>query len=513
MTLLGSIIKKGIALRQKINFERLTPEQHQRKVLKNLISDAQFTLFGQAYKFSKIINSSQYVTKFRLTVPVHDYNSIFSNWWNKCLHDEEDVCWPGKVKYFALSSGTSDASSKHIPVTNDMLRSIRKVSIRQILSLAKYDLPETLFEKGILMMGGSTHLHQKGSYFEGDLSGITASHLPFWFQHFYKPGKRISKERDWTDKLNEITEKAKDWDIGIIVGVPAWVQLLIEKIIERYKLNHIHEIWPNLSIYVHGGVSFEPYRKSFESLLGKPLRYIETYLASEGFIAYQDEPDSRSMKLIINNGIFFEFVPFNEKNFSADGEILGKPKTLMIHEVEENQDYAMLMSTNAGAWRYLIGDVVRFTNKNNCEIVIVGRTKHYLSLCGEHLSVDNMNKAIEMVSEELNIRINEFTVGGIPSGSLFAHKWYIGTDNVVDPAQLRELIDEKLKILNDDYRVERISALNDVILEVVPSSVFYNWMKVNNKVGAQNKFPRVMKNANFSSWEEFVLKERSMAHA
>lgn len=513
MPLLGSIIKKGITLRQKIRFERYTPEQYQLNVLRQLLRKAQFTLFGQTYKFSKIIASPQYVNKFRLTVPVHDYNSIFAKWWNKTLHYEEDVCWPGQVKYFALSSGTSDSSSKHIPVTRDMIKSIQKVSIRQILSLAKYDLPESLFEKGILMLGGSTHLHQKGSYFEGDLSGITTSTLPFWFQHFYKPGKKIAHESDWNAKLNEITEKAHEWDIGIIVGVPAWVQLLIEKVIARYKLKTIHDIWPNLSIYVHGGVSFEPYRKSFESLLGRPLIYIETYLASEGFIAFQDDPGNRSMKLIINNGIFFEFIPFNDTSFNSDGELIGKPKTFMVHEVEEGQDYAIMLTTNAGAWRYLIGDVIRFTNKENCEIVIVGRTKHYLSLCGEHLSVDNMNKAIEMVSEELNIRINEFTVSGIPSGSLFAHKWYVGTDDIVDQQLFTETLDEKLKILNDDYRVERASALNNIFVEVVPSVVFLNWMKVHNKVGAQNKFPRVMKSPQFSKWEEFVAIERSITQA
>ena len=504
MPLLGSIIKSGIALRSKIVLESSSPEQHQRKVLRQLLSKAQHTLFGQTYGFGKMLSSKQYVNKFRLRVPVHDYNSIFSKWWNKALHNEEDVCWPGAVRYFALSSGTSESSSKHIPVTKDMIKSIQKVSIKQILSLAKYDLPESLFEKGILMMGGSTHLHQKGSYFEGDLSGITASNIPFWFQHFYKPGKKIAKEKDWNAKLEEITDKAGDWDIGIIVGVPAWVQLLIEKVIHRYQLKNIHDIWPNLSIYVHGGVSFEPYRKGFETLLGKPLTYIETYLASEGFIAYQDEPGERSMRLNLNNGIFFEFIPFNQEHFTSDGEIIGRPKTYLVHEIEEGQDYAILLSTNAGAWRYLIGDVVRFTDKTNCDIIIVGRTKHYLSLCGEHLSVDNMNKAIEMVSDELNIRINEFTVSGIPFESMFAHKWYIGTEDTRDHEKVREALDEKLKILNDDYRVERGSALKEIFVEIIHPSIFLSWMESHNKVGAQNKFPRVMKNHQFAEWESFV---------
>ncbi|MFM7824059.1 MAG: GH3 auxin-responsive promoter family protein, partial [Bacteroidota bacterium] len=285
MPLLGSIIKSGIALRSKIAIERSNPEQHQKKVLRKLLSKAKDTMFGNAYRFSDLLESDNFIDNFRGSVPIHDYNSIFSKCWNKTLHNAEDVCWPGVVKYFALSSGTSESSSKHIPVTKDMIKSIQKVSMKQILSLAKYDLPESLFEKGILMLGGSTHLHQRGSYFEGDLSGITVSNIPFWFQHFYKPGRKISKEMDWNAKLEEITEKAPEWDIGIVVGVPAWVQLLIEKVITRYNLKNIHEIWPNLSIYVHGGVSFEPYRKGFEQLLGKPLNYIETYLASEGFIA------------------------------------------------------------------------------------------------------------------------------------------------------------------------------------------------------------------------------------
>ncbi len=506
MPLLGSIIKSGIALRSKIAIERSNPEQHQKKVLRKLLSKAKDTMFGNAYKFSEILGADKFVDSYKSSVPIHDYNSIFSKWWNKTLHNAEDVCWPGVVKYFALSSGTSESSSKHIPVTKDMIKSIQKVSMKQILSLAKYDLPESLFEKGILMLGGSTHLHQRGSYFEGDLSGITVSNIPFWFQHFYKPGRKISKEMDWNAKLEEITEKAPDWDIGIIVGVPAWVQLLIEKVIVRYNLKNIHEIWPNLSIYVHGGVSFEPYRKGFEQLLDKPLNYIETYLASEGFIAFQDEPGERSMRLNLNNGIFFEFIPFNPQNFNSDGEVIGNPKTLLVHEIEEGQDYAILLSTCAGAWRYLIGDVVRFTNKSKCDIVIVGRTKHFLSLCGEHLSVDNMNKAIEMVADELNIRINEFTVSGIPFGTMFAHKWYVGTDDSCDPSRVRQLIDDKLKILNDDYRVERGSALQEIFVEIVSPQVFLQWMEANNKVGAQNKFPRVMKNHQFSEWEEFVKK-------
>lgn len=505
MAILASIIKKGIELRHKIRRSEKTPLYYQKKELKKLLRKSEFTMFGQNYNFTNMVNSRNFVNKFRATVPVHDYNSIYAQWWNKALHHQENVCWPGQVKYFALSSGTSESSSKHIPVTREMVKAIQRTSLRQIISLGGYQgLPDDIFSKGILMLGGSTHLNQKGSYFEGDLSGITASKIPFWFQHFYKPGKKIAQETDWSTKLEEIVDTAPQWDIGILVGVPAWCQLLIEKIIERYQLKNIHELWPNLTIYVHGGVSFEPYRKSFDSLVAKPLTCIETYLASEGFIAYQDEQDNRSMKLVTNNGLFFEFVPFNEENFNGDGELVRKPKTLLIDEVKVDEEYALLLSTCAGAWRYLIGDVVKFTNVEKAEIIISGRTKHYLSLCGEHLSVDNMNKAIEMVSDELDIRINEFTVAGVKHGSMFAHKWFIGTDDNVSAVELKFLIDSKLKMLNDDYRVERTSALKDISIEVLPHQVFLSWMESKGKIGNQNKFPRVMKNHQLEEWEQFV---------
>jgi hypothetical protein len=361
-----------------------------------------------------------------------------------------------------------------------------------------------MFGAGILMLGGSTHLNHRGSYFEGDLSGIQAAKLPFWFQHFYKPGKKIAQTRNWEAKLEEITRKAHEWNIGIIVGVPAWIQILMEKIVDHYKVKNIHEIWPNLRVYVHGGVSLDPYRKGFEKLMGKPVDYIETYLASEGFIAFQAYPNRRSMRLVLNNGIFYEFVPFEEKNFDAAGEIRPDAETIMIDEVEEGKEYAVLLSTCAGAWRYLIGDVIKFVSLEESEIVITGRTKHFLSLCGEHLSVDNMNKAIELVSNEINIEIKEFTVAGIPHGSLFAHHWFLGTDHTIESGILKERLDAHLKALNDDYAVERSAALKEVYVDVIPVRRFYEWMESKGKVGGQNKFPRVMKNAQLEEWMNFL---------
>jgi hypothetical protein len=504
MPILGSIIKKAYEIRKypidQRRKKQTDPFLTQKKTLKKLLKKAQFTSFGEYYNFSEILREPDPIRAFQKNVPIYDYNLMFRKWWYRALNGEAFVSWPGRVKYFALTSGTSEASSKQIPVTADMIRAIRRASIRQLVSSVKFNLPIDFYEKGFLMIGGSTHLQYNGTYYEGDLSGISAGNLPFWFQHFYKPGKRISKEREWATKLDEIVKKAKDWDIGVIVGVPAWIQIILVRIIEHYNLNTIHDIWPNFSIYVHSGVSFGPYAKSFDKLFGKKVHYQESYLASEGYIAFQSGLEGSNMQLILDNGIFYEFIPFNDENFDGDGNLRSKPEVLTIREVEEGKEYAMLMSTCSGAWRYLIGDVVKFTSCRNCEIIITGRTKHFLSICGEHLSLDNMSRAIEMLEQELNVEIREFTVSGIKYGSMFAHQWYLGCDDDLDPKVARDKIDEHLKILNDDYRVERIEAIREVFVEILPSSVFSEWMKIKGKEGGANKFPRVLKNNLYREW-------------
>jgi GH3 auxin-responsive promoter len=301
-------------------------------------------------------------------------------------------------------------------------------------------------------------------------------------------------------------ENAPNWDISFIVGVPAWLQICLEKIIERYKLNNIHEMWPNLSFYVHGGVAMEPYKKGFSKLLGRPINYIETYLASEGFLAYQNRQDTRGMHLALNNNIFFEFVPFDDNNFDADGNMVDNPEAYMIHEIEENKDYAILISTNAGSWRYAIGDTIKLIDRERSEIIITGRTKHFLSLVGEHLSVDNMNKAIEMAAEEMNVIVPEFTVAGVPFGNFFAHEWYIATDDKVDAEKFAQLLDDKIKSLNDDYVVERKHALKAVTVNVLSETIFMDFMKSKGKMGGQHKFPRVLKGKMLEDWKTFLLK-------
>ena len=482
------------------------PRRQQLRVLKKLLKRARFTEFGQRYRFDDILLSRYPSKKFQELVPAHDYGKIYHEWWKKTLEGVPDVTWPGKIKYYALSSGTSEAASKYIPVTKDMLRSNTINYLKQLLSLLNYEeVNRKAMTKGFLMLGGATDLKKgKAGWYAGDLSGILAKKRPFWFQTFYKPGGRIAAISDWNQKLNEIVEHAKEWDIGYIVGVPAWCQMCMEMVIEHYKLKNIHEIWPNLGFFVHGGVAFEPYKKGFEKLLGKPIVYIENYLSSEGFIGYKTREHAKGMQLILDNNIFFEFVPFDDKNFDSEGNLIDRHEAKMIHEVEEGKEYALLMSTNSGAWRYLIGDTIKFVDLEKSEVAITGRTKHFLSLTGEHLSVENMNKAIELVSEEFNISIPEYTIVGFPYQTLFAHKWYVACNDHTDADLLRKRIDENLRMLNDDYAVERDSALKEVFLEKLPEEKFLQFMELKGKLGSQHKFPRVMKGKMLEEWKRFL---------
>ncbi len=500
-------IKIPAYLAKALNLPISDARRQQLKVLKKLLRKARFTQFGQLFKFDEILLSRHPGKKFQQNVPTYNYTKIYNEWWYKTLEGIPDVCWPGVIKFFALSSGTSDASSKYIPITKELIRSNTITGIKQLFTLTKYDnIPKSAIGKGWLMIGGSTQLQKGATYYAGDLSGIQQKNIPLWFRSMglYKPGKKIAREKEWSKKLEEVVENAPNWDISFLVGVPAWLQICLEKIIERYKLNNIHEMWPNLAFYVHGGVAMEPYKKGFAKLLGKPITYIETYLASEGFLAYQSRQDTRGMQLVLNNNIFFEFVPFDDKNFDADGNMVQEPEVLMIHEIEEDKDYAILISTNAGTWRYAIGDTIKLIDKERSEIIITGRTKHFLSLVGEHLSVDNMNNGIELAAEEMNLIIPEFTVAGVPHGNFFAHEWYIGTDDKVDAVKFAALLDEKIKSLNDDYEVERMHALKAVTVNVLPEHIFMDFLKLKGKLGGQHKFPRVLKGKMLEEWKAFL---------
>lgn len=489
---------------RNMKIRNFTPIDYQRKVLKKLVQKASTTAFGTHYSYKQILKSEDLIQQFQENVPIFDYDSIHNQWWYRTLNEEENICWPGKIKYFALSSGTSGSPSKHIPITMDFIRAHRRGSLRLVASLPNYKVPTSFYSKGIMLLGGSTALENKGGYYVGDLSGITAKQVPFWFRPFYKPGVEIAAEKDWESRITKIAYNAPKWDIGAIGGIPSWIQLLMERIIEYHDVDTIHDIWPNLEIFVSGGINFEPYRKSFDRLSGKPLKIMDTYLASEGYVSIQTYPEAKGMTMMLNNGVFFEFVPFTETNFDENGKVIGKPKALTIEDVEEGVDYAILMSTNAGIWRYQLGDTVRFVDKEKSEIVITGRTQHFLSICGEHLSVMNMTDAVNKVSNDLDVDILEFTVSGIEHDNFFAHKWYIGCDESIDKSVFRIKLDATLEELNADYATERTAVLKDVIIEIIPTDIFYQWHAKNGKMGGQNKFPRVMKKDKFEEWENFV---------
>ncbi len=511
MAVVGAFLEELVKIRKRIKLRTpVTAPVAQERTLRKLLNTSSHTALGKAYDFEGLLREKDIITNFRYRVPVFDYNKMYNAWWHRTAAGERDIAWPGRVKYFALTSGTSEAASKRVPITSSMLAAIRKTSVRQMLTIPDFDMPTEFYQKGILMLGGSSTLkhNQSGYGWEGDLSGIVQKRLPVWLRRFYKPGRKIGSMPDWSEKLDAITKVAHKWDLGIICGVPAWIQLLTQKIIEYHKVESIHEIWPNMKIYVHGGVSFTPYRESFSKLLGKPVHFLDTYLASEGFMAIQSAHNKLGMQLVPDSGIFFEFIPFNENNFDADGAIFDHPQILSLNEVELDKDYAILVSTCAGAWRYLIGDTIRFKSLDDYQLIISGRTKHFLSLVGEHLSVDNMNRAISEVSKEFGIAINEFTVAGIPYQGFFAHKWYIGTNAFVNEELLRHKIDQTLCSLNDDYATERKHALKNVLVEVVPLDKFYNFMKSKGKLGGQHKFPRVMKSNQLIEWEQFLQSEK-----
>jgi len=482
------------------------PAAGQLHTLQQLLERARETAFGKHYHFSRLLSQPDLFKGFTNEVPIHTYAAMRKGWWQRCLNGEQDVTWPGQVRYFALSSGTSDASSKHIPVTRDMIRSVRKVGLQQIYSLLNFPIPSVTFRKGVLLLGSTTSLNACNGYYEGDMSGISTIHLPSWVSRLYfKPGQDIARQKGWQERIARMVRDAEKWDIGMICGLPSWVQILLEEIIRHYRLKNIHELWPNLNVYIHGGVSFEHYRDSFNKLMGKPLTFIETYMASEGSFGYQARPGNHGIRLVLNAGVFFEFVPFTPANFDEEGEIKSGAHSCTIADVKEGMNYALLLSTCAGAWRYLIGDVIRFTDVPACEIAIVGRTRQFLNLCGEHVSIDNINQAVKMTAEKLGVRIGEFAVTGIKHESLFAYRWYIGCDDpAINAEDISNALDASLCAINDDYQVERQAAIRSVSVKVYPDEAFHHYLQSINPGSAMMKFPRVLKNGALSTWEEYL---------
>lgn len=502
MAILGEVIKTAIDISGFISSDP-DPVESQKEVLLSLLKTAKHTAFGLKYKFSEILGSEDPLAAFQKNVPIYDYDAIFSEWWHYLLEGHQNVTWPGGQQYFALSSGTT-SNKKSIPVTDAMLQAIKKAGMQQVASLKNFDLPAGFFEKDILMLGSSTSLIKAEDHEEGEISGISAANIPGWFGKFYKPGPEIAAIADWDEKVRRIAEEAPKWDVGSISGIPSWVELMLKEIISYNHLGNIHEIWPSLQVYTSGGVAFEPYRTSMEKLLAKPLIYIDTYLASEGYLATQKRPDTDSMALIVNNGVFFEFVPFEDENIDEEGRVKQDAPVFTLEQATEGKEYVLLISTVSGAWRYMIGDTVIITNKERSEMRISGRTKHYLNVVGEQLSIQKMNAGIQKLDDTLRIEIKEFTAATVFQNDEYILKFVIGTDKEIDPVRAAQIIDDELCSNNKNYKVARTKALKGVEVEVVPLEKFYNWSKEYKKLGGQAKIPRVMKEDAFNEFREYV---------
>jgi len=502
MPVIGKLIKKTTALVYKRNQNKGKEYSEQLLMLQKLLDKAKHTNFGESHEFSKALQSNDMVTTFQKTVPISDYETFYKSWLRRTIAGERDHIWPGRIKHFALSSGTTGSPSKRIPVTHEMIRSFQKTSLKQYTILHELDLPEEFFAASLLAVGGCTKLTRRKSHIEGDLSGILKKHTSFVVTPFAKPGNKIAGIKDWNIKLEQMVEKAPDWNIGIIMGVPSWCIMLIERIVERYKLNHIHELWPNFSVYVHGGVFMDPYITRLNKVLGRPIHLLDTYLASEGYFAYQRSVNNEGMSLLLNSGVFYEFIPFNSDYFDEHGELIDRHTAYTLSEVVEGVDYALVISTNAGLWRYVIGDLVRFINVENRELKITGRIKQFLSLTGEHLSLENINAAVENISKKTGVSISEFSI--IPNHEQLRHEWYLGSVESLDSEKLRDLLDKELGQLNDDYTSARKYTLNSPSVSVISEQLFYDFLAHIGKSGSQNKFPRVMNAEQAQKWRLFL---------
>lgn len=505
MAIIGSLIKGAIDVAG--NFVSETKHiENQQKVLKNLLEKAKDTAFGKYYGFQQILEADDTAKAFQEKVPYFDYHQLQEQWWFKLHEGLEDITWPGNPSYYALSSGTTGKTSKRIPVTDEMIESIRNAGIKQVTALSNFDMPSDFFEKEIMMLGSSTNLQEKDGHLEGEISGISASNIPFWFQGYYKPGKDIAQIDDWDERVKHIAENAKNWDIGALSGIPSWMELMLKEVIDYHNVKNIHEVWPNLQVYTSGGVAFEPYEKSFQALMGKPITVIDTYLASEGFLACQMRPETSSMELVTDNGVYFEFVPFEPDYINPDGSLKQDAPVKTLAEVEKDVDYVLLISTVSGTWRYLIGDTIAFTDVERAEIKITGRTKFFLNVVGSQLSVNKMNKAIQELEEQFDIELPEFTVAAVKIDGEFQHVWHIGTDQEISVSEeeLAEALDQNLKDANKNYSVARSKALKGVKVNLLPMEIFYEWSGANKKKGGQVKMEKVMGEEKYEEFTEFV---------
>jgi len=502
MAIIGKLIQKTTEISYKRIAKKGVDYKNQLAVLRKLLETAKMTRFGFVHSFHEILKVPDAVTLYQKFVPITDYDTFYEEWLKESINGAKDHTWRGRIKFYALSSGTTGSPSKRIPVTIEMIRSFQKTSLRQLSILHNIELPESFFGASVLTVGGSTKLTRLSTHTEGDLSGILRKHTSIVATPFTKPGKRITDLPNWQARLDAILPLAPKWNIGIMAGIPSWCILLLEEIVKHYQLDNIHDIWPNFQVYVHGGVFMDPYVDRLEKICGKKVHLLDTYLASEGYFAYQMSPSHKSMKLLLNNGIFFEFIPFNSNYFDKNGRLKDVHDALTISEVEEGVDYALVISTNAGLWRYVIGDLVRFVDLEQLELVISGRIKQFLSLCGEHLSLDNINQALLTFSRNKMCSFSEFTIFADADNS--KHVWFLETCDAPDLQETAQEIDNLLCAGNDDYAYVRKYNLGAPEIHFLPPGTFYEYIASLGKSGGQTKVPRVLNKQQAEKWLKFI---------
>tara|TARA_B100000902_G_C27283933_1_gene903363 strand:- start:573 stop:2069 length:1497 start_codon:yes stop_codon:yes gene_type:complete len=469
------------------------PIEYQDKILNKHISIAKNTIIGKQYSFDQIKTYNH----FKKNIPLFDYN-LLENFINRIKKQEQNILWPGKIQWFAKSSGTTNTKSKFIPITNDSLNDNHFKAGKDMLSLYLNNYPENKVLKGkSLMIGGSKKINKISNYYSGDLSAIIIKNLPIWVQLKRLPSMKTALLDDWEEKITHMIQEIKNKNITSISGVPSWTLIIIRQIMKEMNKNCLTEIWPNLELYIHGGVSFEHYKSSFNHYINKKhINYLEIYNASEGFFAIQDEPKKSDLLLLVDYGIFYEFIAMDNGELKHDNII-------PLEGVKLNQIYSMVISTNGGLWRYQIGDTIQFTSLQPYKIKICGRTKSFINVFGEELNEHNTNTAIQYACEKTNSIVNEYIAGPIFfNDKTGGHEWFI--DFKIKPINLKKFIlflDNKLKKLNSDYEAKRNKdiLLKKPIVNVLEKDFFYRYLKSQNRIGGQNKIQRLHNDRKFLS--------------
>ena len=470
---------------QRLANIRTNPIELQQEMLFSNLRMAKNTAYGERYYFGEITTYQD----FKRLVPVVSYEE-FQPEIERSRKGEASVFWPGKISWFAKSSGTTNAKSKFIPITKESLELNHYAGGKMMFANYLEKNPNTnIFKRKNLRIGGSADIYQEYETKFGDLSAIMIENLPFWTDFMNTPNREISLMSDWETKLDAIATAVLNEQVGCLTGVPSWMLVLLNYCLQKTGKNNLHEIWPDLEVFFHGGISFTPYRENYDAIAGKPMNYFEIYNASEGFFAIQDQADKKDLLLLLDTGIFYEFIPM-------ENNALQQRRAVPLEDVQLGKNYAVVLSTNGGLWRYLVGDTVRFVSLNPYRVIISGRTKHYINAFGEEVIIENAEEALKAASEATNASISEFT--GAPifmhGDEKGAHEWMIEFERKPDDLQsFIEIFDKKLQQINSDYEAKRYNnmTLNLPVIHVARKNLFYDWMKERGKLGGQNKVPRL----------------------